>query len=50
MGRATSAGTRPAPWAIADGLAILRLGHGDPLLLVPYPHGLGVVGDVRTMA
>jgi pimeloyl-ACP methyl ester carboxylesterase len=41
---------RPAPCALLGGLAVFRIGTGEPLLLMPYPHGLGVVGDPRPMA
>lgn len=40
----------PRPFAISDGLAVFRSGGGEPFLFMPYPHGLGVVGQPRTMA
>ena len=45
-----SAGARPVPHALHKGLAVFRFGTGDPLLFMPYPHGLGVVGDPKLMA
>lgn len=40
----------PGPFATSNGLAVFRFGDGEPLLFMPYPHGLGVVGRPRTMA
>ena len=34
--------SQPAPTAIQDGLALYAAGQGDPLLLMPYPHGFMV--------
>ncbi len=30
------------PYALRDGLAIYRLGDGDPIFLMPGPHGIGI--------
>lgn len=40
---------RPVPFSVSDGQAIFRFGAGEPLLLMPYPHGLGMVGDPQVM-
>jgi proline iminopeptidase len=34
---------RPSDRIISDGLAIYRFGSGEPVLLMPYPHGIGSV-------
>jgi hypothetical protein len=34
-------------YAVHNGLAIFRFGAGEPLLFMPYPHGLSVVGDPK---
>ncbi|NJO84206.1 MAG: L-2-amino-thiazoline-4-carboxylic acid hydrolase, partial [Blastochloris sp.] len=36
---------RLSPTAIHNGLAIFRFGAGAPVLLMPYPHALGIAGD-----
>lgn len=48
--RAAATEHRPSSYAVRDGLAIFRFGAGDPLLFMPYPHSLGMVGDPRLMA
>ncbi len=34
-----------SPTMVRDGLARYRIGKGPPLLFMPYPHGLGALGD-----
>jgi pimeloyl-ACP methyl ester carboxylesterase len=41
---------RPKPTFFRDGLAIYAFGAGVPLLLMPYPHGASVVGDLTPTA
>jgi pimeloyl-ACP methyl ester carboxylesterase len=35
----------PVPYARSNGLAIYRFGKGEPMLFMPYPHAVSVVGD-----
>jgi len=35
----------PLPTLTSDGLAVYACGSGPPLLLMPYPHAVSVVGD-----
>src|SRR5437588_13013377 len=35
---------------IRDGLAILHAGAGPPVLFMPYPHALNVIGDATPTA
>jgi len=39
--------TEFAPALIHNGLAIYSTGTGEPLLLMPYPHGFGVAPIVQ---
>ena len=36
---------RPEPYAIHDGLAVYRIGSGEPVLLMPAPHKFEIPGD-----
>lgn len=36
---------KPSPYQLLDGLALFRFGAGDPLLLLPDPAGIEVIGD-----
>ena len=38
------------PLLVHEGLAVYTFGEGAPLLFMPYPHGVGVVGDPNFMA
>ena len=38
------------PLLVDEGLTVYTFGEGAPLLFMPYPHGVGVVGDSNFMA
>jgi proline iminopeptidase len=42
---AATTGNHPTPYTIYDGLAVYRLGSGEPILLMPAPHRFQIPGD-----
>ena len=45
-GDSVDVGGMTTPFTVHDGLAVYRLGSGEPVLLFPYPHG----STLRSMA